>query len=338
MEESEKKYLHVSNNADWMSQLAVELQTIPLSDLAIPGDHDSMSYCLDVNSRVLASEPLLLRALDRLAPCITRPCVVRWATTQAWPLSEQLNAGVRFFDLRIAQKAHRLDTLYFAHGVYTKVRVKEALSDMAAWLQLHPREVVVVVCSHFLGLEARDHGSLVALITALFAGQLCPYQAAPTLSSCWAMGWQVILSYDDEETVRQHQQLWPMIDYRYAQAADPVDVISYLEQQKAEGRPAGFFASGLNLTEDGAYVLCHPWQTMRTMTTRALAALLGWVEEQSPGPEAAGLNVICGDFVDLDRFASVVIGLNEKLLVKRRQVVGRGGGVGGGGGLRGLAP
>lgn len=321
MEEILKKPINLGNNADWMSLLAEELHNMPLSDLAIPGSHDSMSYCLDTNSPVLGSEPLLLRALDRLFPCITRPCVVRWATTQAWSISDQLNAGIRFFDLRIAQKAHRLDSLYFAHGIYTQVKVKEALSDMAAWLPLHPREVVVVVCSHFFGLEDQDHSSLIALITALFGDKLCPPQGKPTLNSCWAMGRQVILSYDNEESVKQHPQLWPMIDYRYAETANPKDVIRYLEQQKAEGRPAGFFASGLNLTEDGAYVLCHPCLTMKKMTTKALSDLLGWVEEQRPGPEPGGLNVICGDFVDLNRFASVVIDLNKKLLVKRRQVV-----------------
>lgn len=46
------------------------------------GSHDSMSFCLDMSSPVLGSEPRLLRAADRLAPCWTRPCVSRWATTQ----------------------------------------------------------------------------------------------------------------------------------------------------------------------------------------------------------------------------------------------------------------
>ena len=47
-----------------------------------PGSHDSMSFCLDVSSPVLRSEPGFLRLTDRLFPCCTRPCVSRWATTQ----------------------------------------------------------------------------------------------------------------------------------------------------------------------------------------------------------------------------------------------------------------
>lgn len=41
-----------------------------------------MSFCLDVSSPVLTSEPRLLRLIDRLVPCWVRPCVSRWAATQ----------------------------------------------------------------------------------------------------------------------------------------------------------------------------------------------------------------------------------------------------------------
>uniref|UniRef100_A0AAZ3PRG2 PI-PLC X domain-containing protein 1 n=1 Tax=Oncorhynchus tshawytscha TaxID=74940 RepID=A0AAZ3PRG2_ONCTS len=57
-----------STNEDWMSQLPEELWGTPLWDLAIPGSHDSMSYCLDTHSPVLGSESFMLQFLDRLAP------------------------------------------------------------------------------------------------------------------------------------------------------------------------------------------------------------------------------------------------------------------------------
>lgn len=307
-------------NADWMSRLADTLADIPLWDLAIPGSHDTMSYCLDTHSPVLESEPYFLRVLDCLVPCFVRPCVVRWATTQARSVSDQLNAGIRFFDLRIAfRKDHKEDALYFAHGMYTLQTVKEALSAIAAWLEEHLKEVVILVCSHFYELDDAHHISLVSFITTLFGDKLCPPQGIPSLRSCWGLGRQVIVSYDNQEMVQRHKQLWPMISYRYADSSNPKEVISYLEQEKAGGRPAEFFASGLNLTEDAAYVVCHPCSTMKRMTRKASSMLLGWVEEQSPGPGRTGLNVICGDFVGLSDFAAVVIALNDKLLKDKRR-------------------
>lgn len=140
---------------------------------------------------------------------------------------------------------------------------------------------------------------------------------------------------------------------RYADSPDPKKVIAYLEEQKQSGRPgrqqrkksksttimmiqvekgfkvlsvsqdcifspaAGFYVSGLNLTEDAPYVLHHPLQTMRKMTLRALSLLLAWVSEQRPGPEVGGVNIVCCDFVDVGRFCSVVVDLNYKLLRER---------------------
>lgn len=75
---------------------------------------------------------------------------------------------------------------------------------------------------------------------------------------------------------------------------------------------AGFYVSGLNLTEDAPYVLLHPLQNMKRMTMKALSLLLCWVSEQSPGSEVGGVNILCCDFVDISQFCSLVIGLNYK--------------------------
>ncbi|XP_055767611.1 PI-PLC X domain-containing protein 1-like isoform X2 [Salvelinus fontinalis] len=454
-----------STNADWMSQLPEELWGTPLWDLAIPGSHDSMSYCLDTHSPVLGSESFMLQFLDRLAPCIM------------WCIPDQLDAGIRFFDLRIAHKniknthntqdllkTHNTDdTLYFAHAIYTLQTVKEALSTMAVWLKQHQKEVVILSCSHFYLLTDSEHQALVCYITQLFKDKLCPPQVqdrqdpttaclsqgwgqfsfqkvvsfgvsscfqevvlvgvsscfqevvpvgvsscfqevvpvgvslcfqevvpvgvslcfqevvpvgvslcfqevvpvgvslcfqevvpvgvslcfqevvpvgvslcfqevvpvgvssrfqevvpvgeTPYLSQCWDLGQQVIVSYDDETILHQHKELWPKIPYWYADSADPKEVISYLEeQQKAQGRAAHFFTSGLNLTEDTAVVVCNPCLTMRKLTMKSFSLLLDWVEKQTPGPDQTAVNIICGDFVGLNHFASVVIGLNKKLL------------------------
>lgn len=78
--------------------------------------------------------------------------------------------------------------------------------------------------------------------------------------------------------------------------------------------PAGFYVSGLNLTEDAAYILLHPFQNMRKMTMKALSLLLSWASEQQAGPKVGGVNIICCDFVGASQFCSLVIDLNYKLV------------------------
>ncbi|XP_067358217.1 PI-PLC X domain-containing protein 1-like isoform X2 [Channa argus] len=302
----------LGGNTDWMSGLHEVLRDVPLWNLAIPGSHDSMSFCLDVSSPVLRSEPCVLRVTDWLFPCWTRPCVSRWATTQC-VLREQCDLGIRFLDLRIAKKPAGGGKLFFAHGIYTLISVKEALNELATWLDAHPKEIVIISCSHFESLTDEDHISLVEFIITLFADKLCSSQETPTLRSCWSRGQQVVVSYGNQQMVLQHPELWAEIPYWYADSSDPEKVISYLEDQQHRGRPAGFYVSGLNLTEDALYVFLHPLENMRKMTTKALSELLSWASEQHPGPGAGGVNIVCCDFVGLGQFCSVVIGLNYKL-------------------------
>nr|XP_057907192.1 PI-PLC X domain-containing protein 1-like isoform X1 [Doryrhamphus excisus] len=308
-------------NSVWMSRLPEEHLDVSLWNLAIPGSHDSMSFCLDVSSPVLESESRFLKIVDKVAPCWTRPCVSRWATTQQAVLGRQCDLGIRFLDLRIARKPKDCYDLFFAHGIYTWITVKEALDDLATWLDAHPREVVIVCCSHFANLTLGDHTRLVEYLISLFGTKLCCSQDNPTLRSCWSRGQQVIVSYDNQEMAQRHPELWTGIPYWYADSPDPNKVIAYLEAQKQKGRPAGFYISGLNLTEHAAYILFHPFQSMRKMTTQAIMLLLGWVREQRPGPQAGGVNIICCDFVDVAQFCDDVIGLNYKGGVDRDKTV-----------------
>ncbi|XP_030606882.1 PI-PLC X domain-containing protein 1-like isoform X2 [Archocentrus centrarchus] len=308
MEDTERAQFE--GNPDWMSRLPEELLDVPLWNLALPGSHDSMSFCLDVSSPVLRSQSCLLRLTDWLLPCCTRRCVYRWATTQQSVLIYQCDLGIRFLDLRIARKPTGGSKLFFAHGIYTVMTVKEALYELAGWLDAHPKEIVIVSCSHFESLSDEDHANLMKFILLLFSGKLCLPQETPTVRSCWSKGQQVIVFYDNQEM--PHPKLWSRIPYWYADSPDPKKVIAYLEERQHQGRPAGFYVTGLNLTEDIPYVFLHPFQNMRKLTLSSLSLLLRWAGEQLPGPK--GVNVMCCDFVGMSEFCSLVIKLNYKLV------------------------
>lgn len=41
-----------------------------------------MTYCLDINSPLVPSESDTIKLLDKIFPCISRPIIFKWATTQ----------------------------------------------------------------------------------------------------------------------------------------------------------------------------------------------------------------------------------------------------------------
>lgn len=52
----------------------------PLCLLA--GSHDTMTYCLNKTSPISQAQSRLLQLLGKVLPCVTRPVVLRWSTTQ----------------------------------------------------------------------------------------------------------------------------------------------------------------------------------------------------------------------------------------------------------------
>ncbi|XP_015219499.2 PI-PLC X domain-containing protein 1-like isoform X2 [Lepisosteus oculatus] len=264
-----KRDRHYSN---WMSELPEKLWDVPLCFLAIPGSHDTMSYCLDMNSPLQRSEPFLLKVLDCLMPCFTRPCIYKWGTTQ------------------------------------------EALKDFADWLKSHPKEVIILNCSHFEGLSHDHHEHLIFFMKNLFGNKICPSSEILRLRNLWSLGYQVIISYDDTESTQEHKELWDPIQYWWADRVEAQGVIQYLEDQKENGRPGDLFVAGLNLTEDTKYIILHPWESMRSLTLKSYSLFLDWIEKQSPGSGRTCLNIFCGDFVGINNFVPIVIDLNRKLV------------------------
>ena len=51
--------------------------------------------------------------------------------------------------------------------------MQEALDELATWLDAHPKEIVVISCSHFESLADEDHLDLVEFIITLFGKKLC---------------------------------------------------------------------------------------------------------------------------------------------------------------------
>ncbi|KAL7832730.1 hypothetical protein SRHO_G00297480 [Serrasalmus rhombeus] len=306
-----------SNNEDWMSTLPEELWDIPLTSLAIPGSHDAMSYCLDITSPLVRSESDTFRLLDGVFYCFTRPVIYRWATTQVKGIVEQLQAGIRYFDLRIAQRPYETSNeLYFTHVIYTQLTVVKTLHTVATWLSDHPKEIVILACSHFEGLSEKRHEDFIYSLKTLFGSKLCPCNADITLRGLWSSGHQVVLSYDDQAAAR-HKVLWKGIPYWWANKANADELLQYLEWQKELGRPDGFFVAGLNLTADRCFIASHPQVSLKTLTMVNWECVKRWLEDQKPGADPTNLNVIAGDFVGFIPFCSLVIALNKKLLKER---------------------
>ncbi|XP_029953395.1 PI-PLC X domain-containing protein 1-like [Salarias fasciatus] len=301
-------------NSDWMSRLPPELHTVPLYNLAIPGSHDSMSYDLDVNSSII--EPDRLKRFSGIY-CL-RKIVRRWAATQDAAIAAQLDAGVRYFDLRIARKPNDPNPtrLYFYHGLYTRTDVETGLKEIHDWAKEHPKEILILSLSHFEGFDpeirAQLHTHLINFIKTLFRNIIVNRSGAPTLKSCWDQGRNVIVSYD--YPANQHPEIWGKIIYFYGNTMHPAKVESKLCHVLEKERPSKrFFVCGLNLTlPSDAKVLVYIlrlFDSLGGVVLRSLPKLLAWLKKQS---EKTAVNIVASDMVTHQDFVSTVIDINLK--------------------------
>ncbi|MED6290029.1 hypothetical protein CHARACLAT_008898 [Characodon lateralis] len=305
--------------SDWMSQLPAKLHTTPLYKLAIPGSHDSMSYDLDVNSRII--EPNGLKRFSRIY-CL-RKIVHTWASTQEVSITEQLNAGVRYFDLRIARKPKDTDPtrLYFHHGLYTQTDVETVLREINVWAESHPKEILILSLSHFEGFDqtisAQLHSHLIRLIIDLFGAKLILNTDTPTLKTCWNQGKNIIVSYD--YLAFNQPLIWRKIKYYYGNSMDHAKIIAKLSQDlEKEKSPHYFFVCGLNPTlPHNSSILKYVLRFCDNFTNvvrRGLPKMLRWVQQQY---DKTPMNIIASDVVTRNDFVATVVKLNLKS-VKRR--------------------
>ncbi|CAH1984240.1 unnamed protein product [Acanthoscelides obtectus] len=125
----------------WMTNLPQKLKSVPVIHLAIPGSHDSFTSSITMKSRIAPDADNIIKKMSWLGPLL-KYFMVNWSRTQSLSAMEQLEKGIRYFDLRIATKRNTND-LYIVHGLYAD-KVQNVLDTIVSFLESHPQEVIAV--------------------------------------------------------------------------------------------------------------------------------------------------------------------------------------------------
>ena len=127
--------------ASWMrdaSAVDPRFAAMSLWDMTVPGTHDTLSYDLSTEITELASTP----------PGVGQ--IVRdFAVTQTTSVTEQLEAGIRFLDVRVMRSPD--GEWYGTHAVRTRRRALDYVKEIARWLGTHDGEYLMVFLSRHGG-------------------------------------------------------------------------------------------------------------------------------------------------------------------------------------------
>ncbi|CAD7670834.1 unnamed protein product [Nyctereutes procyonoides] len=301
-------------NADWMASLPAHLHNVPLSNLAIPGSHDSFSYWVDEKSPVGPDQTPAIKRLARIS--LVKKLMKKWSVTQNLTFREQLEAGIRYFDLRVSSKPGDADQeIYFIHGLFG-IKVWDGLMEIDSFLTQHPQEVVFLDFNHFYAMDEAHHKRLILRIQEAFGNKLCSACSVEsmTLQALWEKKCQVLIFYHCP-FYKQYPFLWPgkKIPAPWANTTSVRKLILFLETTLSERAPRGSFHVSQAILTPRVKTIARGLVggLKNTLVHRNLPAILDWVKTQKPG--AMGVNIITSDFVDLVDFATTVIELNDLL-------------------------
>ncbi|EFA08660.1 PI-PLC X domain-containing protein 2 [Tribolium castaneum] len=297
----------------WMSNLPQSLRQLPLIHLAIPGSHDSTTFAITKKSKISPDARNPIQYLKFLEPLLC-PIMVKWSKTQSVNVIQQLNAGIRYFDLRIATKKG-CGGFYFVHNLYSEC-VNGALAEIGQFLNTHKGEVVILDCQHFFNMGAADHCKFISLLVDTFGAKIQPRTDLTqlTLLEMTERGKQVIIIYRSD---LREDFLWPGGSFPtpWADTVFVPKLISFLNQTLKSRNYSLGFVSQCVLTPTVWYVCKNIFSSLVNKCVLPLeTAKYDWIRRQRAGPK--GVNIVISDFIDYQdyRFCKEVIDLNEKIL------------------------
>ena len=144
-----------------MTQLTGKLLDVPLNQIAIPGSHDSFTYPVTGKNQISPDAPKAIRILAKIFGRIATNIIARWAKTQQMTTSQQLENGIRYFDVRIVIRPNGVPAL--AHSLYLN-DLQTELSAMAPFLTKNPHEVILLDFNHFYNVTDEEHRKIIEML------------------------------------------------------------------------------------------------------------------------------------------------------------------------------
>ena len=257
--------------------------------------------------------------------------VIRWSVCQSTTITEQLNGGVRYFDMRPGYIDYE-DDFYFVHGLHG-ILIREMLIEMRHFLDQNPHEIIIVDFNHFHCFDKRTHARFVQLIWNIFGGLLLSRDdvvgdnvSSLSLFDMRSHSKQVLLSYKDLEICSENPAFWFSKNLIFSPWYNTND-LSYLEHRLSnlittQDRIKLNVFQGI-LTARKTTVLSNPNSTLReTLVIKCNMGLKKWLrhlldqhkrhqQQQQQQQRNEMINIMMCDFVCEDGLVELILQFNN---------------------------
>lgn len=130
--------------ADWMQNLSTLVKQRPVTQLKLPGSHDSGAFELNLTATTNMEKTTLFNWFKKQAESsdLIAQLLGKLILTQPLSIIEQLEQGIRAFDFRILYNKP-LQEFFLSHSFAT-IFMNTALGQIQSFLSKHPGEVILI--------------------------------------------------------------------------------------------------------------------------------------------------------------------------------------------------
>lgn len=311
----------------WMAHLEPSLKAEPLSQVALPGTHDSGTYAwkkelgASPDSDLTVTIEKKLDVLGRLGDCITdgilKLVFERMCKCQDMSIKDQLEAGIRYLDLRVARHEES-NEYYSCHGVFC-VNYDEILDEIANFLTANPKEIVVLDFNHFYAMDEEHHQAFSAKIVEKLDGKMAirgEVEANSPVQQYWDKGAQAVCIYHNDIYKSTDGKFWHrgVISSPWPNKNKTDELHENLQERiKARNKDYFFVLQGI-LTPDGELIKDEILESggetsIKSIASRVSNRVVDWVEDEW---KEENHNIVIVDFFHDCSMVQSILNLNKK--------------------------
>ncbi|KAJ7144422.1 PLC-like phosphodiesterase [Mycena epipterygia] len=183
--------MELGDRSNWMRELKSYIERKHIYDVCLPGTHDSGTF--DLSSRPSHGDSNSIVEFIAKLP-VAGDQVSKWAKTQSFSFLEQLNYGVRFFDLRIGVSTYD-QSLRIVHTLESNEPLQTMLEPIGSWIRDHTSEIVILDVQHLYGFTTERYIELATIFQKIFDSLLVPrtYRTTSTLDAYVSANKRVVI-------------------------------------------------------------------------------------------------------------------------------------------------
>jgi hypothetical protein len=191
-----------------MAHMAPQIKNRALTEIFIPGSHDSATYNLEYTIAKGQGFSTGLNVISGRAGI--GHMLKQWAQAQEESVLAQLEGGIRYLDLRVIYRDSEKQ-FYTVHGLYGP-SLSDILSQITQFIKQNPKEIVIIQVGDLRHMPRgiQDHQELISLLQNTFGDKLIPKSLglhAP-METIWKQGKQLVLIYNNNTVAKRYDTIF----------------------------------------------------------------------------------------------------------------------------------